>query len=50
MKDIILLGNLISDSVWKNPQVGRIYSPKGISPSLDTMQGGGREPKILIEL
>lgn len=28
-------------------QAGRVYSPEGISPCLDTMTGGNRQPKIL---
>lgn len=32
-----------------NPQTGRVYSVDGVSPTLNTMQGGGREPKILIK-
>lgn len=31
-----------------NPQAGRIYSSDGISPALDTCQGGNRMPKIAI--
>ena len=31
-----------------NPQVTRVYDINGISPTLNTMQGGGREPKILV--
>ncbi len=31
-----------------NPQAGRVYNPKGICPTLDTMQGGNRQPKIVI--
>lgn len=42
------LGNIIEGSAWDNPQAGRIYSVKGSSPCLNTMQGGGREPKVLI--
>jgi DNA (cytosine-5)-methyltransferase 1 len=30
-----------------NEQVRRVYSENGISPTLNTMQGGNREPKIL---
>lgn len=30
-----------------NPQAGRIYDKDGISPSLDTCQGGNRQPKII---
>jgi DNA (cytosine-5)-methyltransferase 1 len=29
-----------------NPQAGRVYNAQGISPSLDTCQGGNRMPKI----
>lgn len=32
---------------WKNPQSYRIYSPKGLSPTLNTCSGGGHEPKII---
>ncbi len=31
---------------WKNPQVGRIYSPDGCSPTINTCGGGSHEPKI----
>ena len=45
---IIPLGNLKNtESFGGNPQTGRVYSPDGISPCLNTMQGGGLEPKIL---
>lgn len=30
-----------------NPQAGRIYAPEGISPAMDTCQGGNRMPKIV---
>jgi len=47
---ILQIGNLInSQGKFKNPQVGRIYSENGISPTLNTCQGGQREPKILKE-
>ena len=55
-----LMGTLLS-SDYKEPkliQVGslegkfqsssRIYSPEGLSPTINTMQGGGREPKVAI--
>lgn len=42
------VGNLTpGGSFGGNPQVGRVYSVDGISPTLSTMQGGGQEPKIL---
>lgn len=31
-----------------NPQAGRIYDPGGISPAMDTCQGGNRMPKITV--
>lgn len=37
-----------SNSFGGNPQTGRVYGIDGISPTLNTMQGGGREPKIVI--
>lgn len=43
------LGNISnSDSFGGNPQTGRVYGTDGVSPTLNTMQGGGREPKIAI--
>ena len=35
------------DGNWKNPQVGRIYSTDGCSPTLNTCGGGSHEPKIV---
>lgn len=49
-KSIIQLGNIKkTGSFGGNPQCGRIYSPDGLAPCLNTMQGGQREPKILID-
>lgn len=43
------LGNISGSKYFGgNPQVGRVYGTAGISPTLSTMQGGGREPKIVI--
>lgn len=51
MNKIIQLGNLKKDTQnFKNPQTGRIYSVEGIAPTLNTCQGGGLEPKVLIQL
>lgn len=42
------VGNLVeTESFGGNPQRGRVYDPRGISPTLNTMQGGGLEPKIM---
>ena len=47
--EINQVGNIgKSDNFGGNPQVTRVYDIKGISPTLNTMQGGGREPKILV--
>lgn len=44
---IVQVGNIVeTDSFGGNPQRGRIYSADGCSPALNTMQGGGLEPKI----
>lgn len=51
MNKIVQLGNLRKDTEnFTNPQTGRIYSSEGIAPTLNTCQGGGREPKVLIKL
>lgn len=43
------IGNIISGtSFGGNPQRGRVYSVNGLSPTLNTMQGGGLEPKVAI--
>lgn len=41
---ILLAGNLPGS----HEQNGRVYGPEGISPTLNTMQGGGRQPKIRV--
>lgn len=41
---ILLAGNLPES----HEQNGRVYDPEGISPTLNTMQGGGRQPKIRV--
>lgn len=42
------VGNIVSTGNWGNPQRGRIYSSEGLSPALNTVGGGGLEPKIVI--
>ena len=34
---------------FTNPQTGRVYSADGCSPTLNTMQGGDRQPKIIVD-
>ncbi|MGR6794228.1 DNA (cytosine-5-)-methyltransferase [Levilactobacillus brevis] len=43
------IGNIMDTNYFGgNPQPGRVYDPEGLSPTLNTMSGGGREPKILV--
>ena len=44
---VIQVGNIVDTGNWDNPQRGRIYSYEGCSPALNTVQGGGLEPKIV---
>lgn len=37
-----------TDSFGGNPQAGRVYATDGLAPTLNTMQGGGREPKVML--
>lgn len=45
------VGNFMDDKGrdFKNPQCGRVYDPEGLSPTLNTCQGGNRQPKIIIK-
>lgn len=46
---VIQIANLVPEQGgrFSNPQRGRVYSPDGLSPCIDNMGGGNREPKIL---
>ena len=44
------IGNISSsNSFGGNPQTGRVYLDDGLRPTLNTMQGGGREPKVMVK-
>lgn len=49
--NIIQLGSLVHQitSTRENPQPFRVYHIDGISPALNTAQGGGRNPYIVVE-
>ena len=49
MSEVQQIGNIVDDTNigFKNPQRDRIYSADGVSPALNTKQGGGLEPKIV---
>jgi DNA (cytosine-5)-methyltransferase 1 len=46
LNEINMLGML---DIKGNEQVRRVYGTDGISPTLNTMQGGNRQPKVLLE-
>lgn len=48
MNKVIQIANLKQGSKFNNPQGGRIYFQKGISPCIDTM-GGGQSTEILMD-
>lgn len=49
MNKIIQIGNIRKGTQkFNNPQTGRVYSIDGISPTINTCQGGGREPKVMV--
>lgn len=45
---VIELFNIVKTGNWSSPMRGRIYSVRGISPAINTVGGGGLEPKILL--
>lgn len=48
VKKIIQLGNIRAEKEnYKNPQTGRVYDSLGCSSTLNTCEGGDRQPKIL---
>ncbi|WP_424785331.1 hypothetical protein [Prevotella pallens] len=47
MNKILQIANIIKSTGFNNPQKGRVYSIDGISPCLDTMSGGNKQPKII---
>jgi len=44
--DLFLVGHI---NIKGNDSVKRVYSPEGLSPTLTTMGGGHREPKVLVK-
>lgn len=41
------LGNCMPTKTRSNPNQGRVYDPSGLAPTLNKMDGGGREPLII---
>lgn len=49
-KQILQVGNISSkDYFGGNPQTGRVYDASGLAPTLNTMTGGDRQPKIITQ-
>ncbi len=46
--EVIQIANLFPTAKFDNPHRGRIYWQKGISPCLNTMGGGGLQPKYIV--
>ena len=46
---VVQVGQIYGTENEPNPQAGRIYSEKGLSPCLDAMRGGNRQPKIVVK-
>ncbi len=56
MNKVIQIGNICAKkkktsngTSWDNPQPGRVYDINGISPTLNTMEGGHRVPYMVIK-
>ena len=45
-KKIIQIGN-VYQTQFDNPTRGRVYSVKGLAPTINTCGGGGHQPMIL---
>ena len=45
-KQIVVEGNL---DIKGHNALKRVFNPEGLAPTIDTMQGGNRQPKIIVE-
>ena len=45
--EIKQIGNTTPNPKRENPQTGRTYDADGLAPTLNTMQGGNRQPQII---
>jgi hypothetical protein len=46
-KEILQVGNIAAEKNFKNPQIGRVYAPEGIAPTLNCCGGGDRQVKVI---
>ena len=47
--EVMQVGQIYGTEKEPNPQAGRVYDADGISPCLDSMRGGNRQPKIIVK-
>ena len=47
--DLVQIGNCMATNTRDNPSQGRIYAKEGLSPTLNHMNGGNRQPMIIPE-
>ncbi len=47
-RDIHFVGNILPTRTRDNPNQGRVYLVDGICPNLTGMEGGGRQPHIIV--
>lgn len=45
--EINQVGNVVESRSRENPSAGRVYDKDGLCPTINTMQGGNREPMIV---
>jgi len=45
---VVQVGQMYGTEAEPNPQAGRLYSQDGLSPTLDSMGGGNRMPKVIV--
>ena len=47
LTEVKQIGNIAKENTFTNPQIGRVYDVNGISQTINTFQGGNRQPKII---
>lgn len=50
MIQVKVIGQMDKDNENSFESTNRVYSTKGLSPTLNTCGGGGREPKFLVKV
>lgn len=46
---VMQIGNLMPSKTRANPNQGRLYDTDGLSPTLGAMQGGNRQPFVMVD-